>query len=76
VTGGIRKGDKGNFIEPIIFLDPPTENTIYKEEIFGPVFMLKTFTTEKEKVKLANDINYGLTNKFNYFVYPFRNTAK
>jgi aldehyde dehydrogenase (NAD+) len=68
VTGGVRKGDKGNFIEPTIFLDPPTESTIYKEEIFGPVLVLKTFTTEEEGVELANDTNYGLAGKFNCFV--------
>jgi aldehyde dehydrogenase (NAD+) len=76
VTGGVRKGDKSNFIEPTIFLNPPTESTIYKEEIFGPVLVLKTFATEKEEVELANDTNYGLAGKFNCFVYPFRNTEK
>jgi aldehyde dehydrogenase (NAD+) len=63
VTGGTRKGDTGNFIEPTIFLDPPTESTIYKEEIFGPVLVLKTFKTEEEVVDLANDTNYGLAGK-------------
>jgi aldehyde dehydrogenase (NAD+) len=72
VTGGVRKGDTGNFIEPTIFLDPPTESTIYKEEIFGPVLVVKTFETEEEGVELANDTSYGLAGKSSRVIFPFR----
>ena len=64
ITGGDRKGGKGNFIEPTIFLDPPTNSKIYTDEIFGPVIVLKTFKTEDEAVELANKTNYGLAGKF------------
>ncbi|KAK5188473.1 hypothetical protein LTR47_010820 [Exophiala xenobiotica] len=60
LTGGGRHGNKGNFIEPTIFLDPPKESKIYTDEIFGPVLVVKTFKTEAEVVKLANDTSYGL----------------
>ena len=60
VTGGKRHGDKGNFIEPTIFLDPPSDSKIYTDEIFGPVLMFKTFKDEDEVIELANDTSYGL----------------
>ncbi len=36
------------------------ENTIVREEVFGPVLAAVTFTTEEEALKLANDTPYGL----------------
>lgn len=60
VTGGGRHGTKGNFIEPTIFLDPPTDSQIYTDEIFGPVLVFKTFKSEEEGIELANDTSYGL----------------
>lgn len=35
LTGGKRKGDKGYFIEPTIFLNPPDDNDVVTKEIFG-----------------------------------------
>ena len=66
VTGGGRHGDKGNFIEPTIFLDPPSDSTIYKDEIFGPVLIFKTFKTEEEVIQMANDTSYGLAGQLNW----------
>ena len=66
VTGGIRKGEKGNFVEPTIFLDPPVNSKIYTDEIFGPVLVVKTFKTEEEGIQLANETSYGLTGKFSF----------
>ncbi|KAK4891092.1 hypothetical protein LTR27_010299 [Elasticomyces elasticus] len=61
VTGGSRKGDKGCFIEPTIFSEPANDSAILREEIFGPVLVVKTFKTEEEVVDLANDTTYGLS---------------
>jgi len=61
VTGGVRKGEKGYYIEPTIFLNPGDDARIYKEEIFGPVITIRTFKTEEEAVKLANDTAFGLS---------------
>ncbi|KAK5738450.1 hypothetical protein LTR17_005978 [Elasticomyces elasticus] len=61
VTGGSRKGDKGCFIEPTIFSEPANDSAILREEIFGPVLVVKTFKTEQEVVGLANDTTYGLS---------------
>ena len=60
LTGGIRKGEKGCFIEPTIYLNPDNNSTIYRDEIFGPVLTMKTFKTEEEAIELANDTTYGL----------------
>ena len=61
IIGGGRKGDKGLFIDPTIFLNPDKESKIYKEEIFGPVLNIVEFETEDEVVELANDTVTGLS---------------
>ena len=61
VTGGVRKGEKGFYVEPTIFLNPGDDARIYREEIFGPVTTLRTFKTEEEGIQLANDTTYGLS---------------
>jgi aldehyde dehydrogenase (NAD+) len=61
LTGGARKGDKGYYVEPTIFVNPADDAKIYREEIFGPVLTIRTFTTEDEAVKLANDTAFGLS---------------
>lgn len=61
VTGGKRIGEKGNFIAPTIFKDPSEDARIYKEEIFGPIGIVKTFETEEEVIRLANETTYGLS---------------
>ena len=60
LTGGVRKGDKGCFIEPTIYVNPNKTATIYTDEIFGPVLTVRTFKTEEEAIELANDTTYGL----------------
>jgi aldehyde dehydrogenase (NAD+) len=61
VTGGVRKGETGFYVEPTIFLNPKDDARIYREEIFGPVITIRTFKTEEEAVKLANDTSFGLS---------------
>ena len=60
VVGGMRYGDEGCFIEPTVFLNPKPDAQIYREEIFGPVSIVKTFDTEEEVIGLANETEYGL----------------
>jgi betaine-aldehyde dehydrogenase len=50
----------GYYIEPTIFTDVPTDASIWKDEIFGPVVCIATFKTEEEAIQLANDSEYGL----------------
>ncbi|MBA0831323.1 hypothetical protein Goarm_015796 [Gossypium armourianum] len=51
---------KGFFVEPTIITDVTTSMQIWREEVFGPVLCVKTFTTEEEAIELANDTHYGL----------------
>ncbi|KAJ5678631.1 aldehyde dehydrogenase domain-containing protein [Penicillium macrosclerotiorum] len=60
VVGGVRHGYQGCFIEPTVFLNPQKDAQIYTDEIFGPVAVVKTFETEEEVLKMANDTEYGL----------------
>lgn len=60
VVGGVRHGAIGCYVEPTVFLNPRDDAEIYKGEIFGPVSIVKTFKTEDEVVRLANDTEFGL----------------
>ncbi|KAJ4973028.1 hypothetical protein NE237_006202 [Protea cynaroides] len=51
---------KGFFIEPTIITDVDTSMQIWREEVFGPVLCVKTFSNEDEAIELANDTHYGL----------------
>lgn len=59
--GGVPEGLEGGcYVQPTIFADVPEDATIWTEEIFGPVVCVKTFKTEEEAVRLANDTRFGL----------------
>jgi len=60
VVGGNQYGEKGCYMEPTLFLNPKDDAEIYRNEIFGPVSIIKTFETEEEVLKLANDTEFGL----------------
>lgn len=50
----------GYFIRPTVFAECTADMCIVKEEIFGPVVTVQTFTTEAEAIAMANDTPYGL----------------
>ena len=50
----------GFFVEPAIFDDCTDEMRIVREEIFGPVLAILTFSDEDEVIRRANDTDYGL----------------
>ncbi|SHK35317.1 aldehyde dehydrogenase (acceptor) [Pseudonocardia thermophila] len=50
----------GLFVKPTVVTNVTPQNTIVKEEVFGPVLAACTFTDEEEAIKLANDTPYGL----------------
>ncbi|TKY73458.1 Betaine aldehyde dehydrogenase 1 [Spatholobus suberectus] len=62
LTGGSRPEHlkRGYFVEPTIITDVTTSMQIWREEVFGPVLSVKTFSTEEEAIELANDTHYGL----------------
>ncbi|MCO7223267.1 betaine-aldehyde dehydrogenase [Pleionea sp. CnH1-48] len=52
--------EEGYFVEPTIFTDCNDDMTIVKEEIFGPVMSILTFSSEDEVIERANNTHYGL----------------
>jgi len=61
LTGGNRTVWKDGFwIEPTVFDGVLPEQTIAREEIFGPVLATLAFEDEEEAIRLANDTVYGL----------------
>ena len=53
-------GLAGFFIQPTVFTDCNDDMTIIKEEIFGPVMSVLTFTDEDEVIARANNTDLGL----------------
>jgi succinate-semialdehyde dehydrogenase/glutarate-semialdehyde dehydrogenase len=60
LTGGGQYGDRGYFYEPTVITDVPADADLLREEIFGPVAPITTFTDDAEALRLANDTEYGL----------------
>ncbi|WP_458190068.1 aldehyde dehydrogenase family protein [Haladaptatus sp. NG-WS-4] len=60
-TGGSALDRAGYFIEPTIFTDVTNGMQIAREEIFGPVLAVLSFSDESEALAIANDTEYGLT---------------
>ncbi len=61
LTGGHRVGDKGFFIAPTLIEGLDQNCVTNKQEIFGPVATIQSFSTEEEANDKANDTNYGLS---------------
>ncbi|HEY9645553.1 MAG TPA: aldehyde dehydrogenase family protein, partial [Chroococcidiopsis sp.] len=51
---------EGFYFPVTILVDPPQTANCVQEEIFGPVPVVKRFSTEEEAIALANDTPYGL----------------
>ncbi|MGM1018086.1 MAG: NAD-dependent succinate-semialdehyde dehydrogenase [Actinomycetota bacterium] len=60
LAGGKAVEGVGTFYEPTVLTDVVAGSAILREEIFGPVLAIATFTEEAEAVRLANDTEYGL----------------
>jgi aldehyde dehydrogenase (NAD+) len=60
VTGGVRHGDVGFFIEPTLFTDVKDNMAIAKDEIFGPVLSVFKFKDVDEVIERGNNTFYGL----------------
>ena len=60
VGGGAIPGD-GYFVAPTVLVDVPDGAECAREEIFGPVITVETFTEEDEAVNRANAVPYGLS---------------
>ncbi len=59
-SGGKRIGNKGNFFEPTILTDVPTDARVMNEEPFGPLAIVGRFSTFDDAIAEANRLLYGL----------------
>ena len=65
-TGGMPKNlNQGNFVTPTVLTGVTDSMRVWREEIFGPVAPIATFSGygeegERTALKLANDTEYGL----------------
>ena len=59
-TGGSALERPGYYYQPTVLTDVPAGAALLREEIFGPVAPVVTFSGEDEAVELANTTEYGL----------------
>jgi succinate-semialdehyde dehydrogenase/glutarate-semialdehyde dehydrogenase len=62
--GGERVQRPGWFFPPTVLTDVTDDMSIWTEEAFGPVAVVRTFRDIDEAVQLANDTQFGLGSNF------------
>ncbi|WP_137289063.1 aldehyde dehydrogenase family protein [Natronorubrum halophilum] len=60
-TGGDPLDRDGYFLPPTVFTDVDNDMRIAQEEIFGPVLTVIPFSDREEAIRLANDVEFGLS---------------
>jgi betaine-aldehyde dehydrogenase len=58
--GGVQLDRPGYFLEPTVLSGVTAHDEVSRDEIFGPVVTVTTFTDEHEAIQLANASRYGL----------------
>jgi succinate-semialdehyde dehydrogenase / glutarate-semialdehyde dehydrogenase len=64
MTGGGKVDGPGYFFEPTVLAGVPENARILREEVFGPVAPITTFSDEEEALAMANGTEYGLVAYF------------
>jgi aldehyde dehydrogenase (NAD+)/betaine-aldehyde dehydrogenase len=60
VLGGEPGNGKGAFYPPTVLAGVESRMVVAQEEIFGPVVTVIPFEDERDAVRIANDVRYGL----------------
>ncbi|HXV03797.1 MAG TPA: aldehyde dehydrogenase family protein [Gaiellaceae bacterium] len=60
VTGGEPGNGNGAFYPPTVIAKVDNSMAVAQEEIFGPVVTVIPFEDEKDAIRIANDVRYGL----------------
>jgi aldehyde dehydrogenase (NAD+)/betaine-aldehyde dehydrogenase len=60
VTGGEPGDGRGAFYPPTVLAQVESRMAVAQEEIFGPVVTAIPFENEKDAIRIANDVRYGL----------------
>ena len=50
----------GNVLHPTVLEEVPADSRLWTEEVFGPVVMLRKFSTFEEAIEVANAIEFSL----------------
>ncbi len=60
VAGGRVPELPGSFYLPTVIADVDENSEVYRDEIFGPVLTVRSFTDDDDALRQANDTDYGL----------------
>lgn len=60
VCGGSAPDRPGSFYLPTVIADVAEQSEVYRDEIFGPVLTVRSFTDDDDALRQANDTDYGL----------------
>ncbi|UJL31387.1 gamma-aminobutyraldehyde dehydrogenase [Mycolicibacterium vanbaalenii] len=60
VTGGVAPDGPGSFYRPTLIADVSEQSEVWRDEIFGPVLTVRSFTDDDDALRQANDTAYGL----------------
>ncbi len=60
LVGGKAVDGRGYFYEPTVLAGVPEDARLLREEIFGPVAPIATFSTDEQAIEAANRTEYGL----------------
>jgi len=52
---------RGWFVEPTVFAEVPADHALAKEEVFGPVLSVLPVDDLEHAIRVANDVEYGLS---------------
>jgi len=61
VGGRVIDDEKIYLVEPTIIVELPYSSPLWKTELFVPILLVKEVKSLEQAVKLANDVDYGLT---------------
>jgi succinate-semialdehyde dehydrogenase/glutarate-semialdehyde dehydrogenase len=64
VAGGKRHAQGGSFFEPTVLADVNESMLVMREETFGPVVAIKSFSSEEGVIAAANNSDFGLASYF------------
>jgi succinate-semialdehyde dehydrogenase/glutarate-semialdehyde dehydrogenase len=64
VAGGKRHAQGGSFFEPTVLADVDESMLVMREETFGPVVAIKSFSSEEDVIAAANNSDFGLASYF------------
>ena len=60
IKGDLNKNKKDNKFYPFLIKPKDEDSILMREETFGPIFVIYSYKTEEEAIKITNNSKYGL----------------